>query len=899
MDIQAGIGYNVRMKNSLLSSAILFAATSALPAATLFETPVSVTGTGGENERKLSGPVELEPGARYLFSFTARRDGSGSGTVVTGPGCANVDWGISDPVPAPRQFVFRVPAGKAPRREKFHLGGWRMTGKVVFEDASVRPVKVVWGRSGEFELGHGEQLDGNRYSFTTLLGSAARNDSRPLASHTIGFNTDRWCAWGGGHVTYRHTVGRRNLLSGKALIRCGWYSAGSATVEARAGDGDWIEIGAVTNTSAYEFDLPPSLFPAQCVEVRARGLAKCSMQINSYTFEGRFDGAPAHAFGSTRYVDAATGDLLEHLRAPTFYDEDYGERISASGGVTLWRASPARKVPLTRRAPNAQAPAGEGIVICTAANEAESAQLVVFTEKKLEGVRVSIAGDLVSAAGARIEAAAADIRKVGYVNIDQPTDGTGCRAQWPDPLLPQSPDGCAIPGDMNQPFRIRVKPPKGTPKGIYRGTIQVRHSGDALDVPISVEVFGFELPDAMTCETAFGFSFPGVCRYHGLKTDAQREELLDKYLSLLSANHISPYNPAPLAPWRVSWKGVKEDPSTAVPVFDWTKWDAAMEKAFNHYHFNSFRMNVTGLGGGTFHSRTEPSIAGIPATNAAYHAMMAKYLGGIEAHLREKGWLDKAYIYWFDEPSPRDYEFVKTGFATLKRHAPALRRMLTEQPEQELFGYPNIWCPLTPNLHTASEKACRDAGDNFWWYVCCGPKAPYVTEFIDHPGVEMRLWSWQTWKESVHGLLIWATTYWTSYAAYPDFPQNPYEDPMSWVSGYSTKRGTKSAWGNGDGRLVYPPLAAADGRPKAPVMDAPVPTIRLEMLGDGIEDYEYFSILKRLLQRASAADRARLEPLLAVPEAVTKTMTDFSIDPSHLEAHRVKLARAIEELSRK
>jgi len=305
---------------------------------------------------------------------------------------------------------------------------------------------------------------------------------------------------------------------------------------------------------------------------------------------------------------------------------------------------------------------------------------------------------------------------------------------------------------------------------------------------------------------------------------------------------------------------------------------------------------VRGLGGGTFHARREPSMLGVPGTNEVYHVLMAKYLGGIESHLREKGWLNKAYVYWFDEPEPKDYDFVKNGFSTLKRHAPALRRMLTEQPEEELFGYPNLWCPLTPHLHAGAEAKCRAAGDKFWWYVCCGPKAPYVTEFIDHPGVEMRLWSWQTWKEDVQGLLIWATTYWTSYAAYPDSLQNPYEDPMSWVSGYSTKRGVKRAWGNGDGRLVYPPLSAADGRAKAPVLDAPVPSIRLEMLGDGIEDYEYFTMLKRRLARASAAERKRYETLLSVPESITKTMTDFSIDPSHIEAHRVKLARALEML---
>ena len=877
------------MKNQLC---FLLALSGAVAAAQpLFEMPFSVVGTGGENERRESEPVELAPGATYLFSFTARR-ASGSGCVVTGPGCANVDWYFQDPVSAVRQFVFRTPTGKS-RKERFHLGGWRMKGEMVFEAASLRPVKAVWQVQGGLTLGHGEAVDGNRYSFTSQMNSAGRNDSRALLSHTAGYNTQRWCVSGGQHVAYRHALDGRKLLSGQVTVTCGYHVQGGIDIEASADGATWTTLGALTNTGTAVIDLPAAFFPAAAVQVRIVGRPKTTLQVYGYSFDGTVDGAPACAIGSTRYVDAATGELVEQIRASTYYDEDYGERLSAADGIVYWRTSSARKVPPRRRPPEVQS--ADGLVIRTAANESEAVQLVVFAKDELKNVRVALAGDL--AAGAvRIPAASVDIRRVGYVHVTQPTDDSGCRAWWPDPLLPQDTAGCTVAANENQPFRVRVKPPKGTPRGVYRGTLAVMSSRGRQEIPLTVEVFGFTLPDTMTCETAFGFSAGTVFSYHRLKNIEQKRLVLDKYLRVLADNHISPYDPAPLDHWTVKWKGLKKDPRTATPVFDWTAWDAAMEKAFNVYHFNTMRLGVSGLGGGTFHARTEPSYMGYPATNELYHVLMAKYLGGIEAHLREKGWLDKMYVYWFDEPEPRDYEFVMNGFRTLKRHAPAIRRMLTEQPEAELLGGPNLWCPLTPHLHTADEPKCRAAGDRFWWYVCCGPKAPYVTEFIDHPGVEMRLWSWQTWKESVHGLLIWATTYWTSGCAYPDTPQNPYEDPMSWVSGYSTARGTKRPWGNGDGRLVYPPLAAANGRSAAPVLDDPVPTFRLEMLGDGIEDYEYFAMLQRRLVTATPEQRAKYEPLLAVPESVTKSMTDFSIDPAPIESHRVKLARALESL---
>lgn len=344
------------------------------------------------------------------------------------------------------------------------------------------------------------------------------------------------------------------------------------------------------------------------------------------------------------------------------------------------------------------------------------------------------------------------------------------------------------------------------------------------------------------------------------------------------------------------------DVNAMKPVFDWSRWDADMAFAFTNYHFNTFRMRIDGLGGGSFHARSEPIFMGYTEDKPEYHILLEKYLKGIQDHLEEKGWLDKAYIYWFDEPDPKDYAFVMNGFEKLKRYAPKLRRMLTEQVERELINGPNLWCPLTPHLTTPFTDARRAAGDQFWWYVCCGPKAPYVTEFIDHPGTEMRLWLWQTWKERVTGILIWETVYWTSAAAYPGQRQNPYLDPMSWVSDYAVKPGTKRPWGNGDGRFLYPPLAATEETRTEPVLEPPVDTYRIELLRDGIEDYEYFALLQRLLTQKGKSlresKRKAYQELLTVPSDITTSMTVFTKDPRLMEAHRDKLARAIEALSK-
>ena len=755
--------------------------------------------------------------------------------------------------------------------------------------------------------------------------------------------------------------------------------------------------------------------------------------------------------GDWRLTMALGGDssyqIGSDLFVSDFYNTNYGELLSVPDARgTIWWTSSGWKIPAGRGLPEKS---GTALLISAAQGESEAAQLVIRPEVDITNVNV-VASELKGLDGAEIDAKNIDLLRVYYHDVQIKTDSTGILGLWPDALPPLKP-GLTVKAGMNQPIWVRVNVPKDAKAGKYNGTITVKtDDGWTVSVPMQVEVFGFQLPDKMTCQTAFGFDAGALWRYHKPANGAQRRQLWDKYLKVYSQHHISPYNPTQLDNWSCALEGVENSwgaapmekvsqteggqsmylkdnkksanisygynkkfdiekgemklhleyktnpgntfticfshfdefgdwmrgrnrdfhvkgdgswqtfdvtfdsyPQGAVKfdvriyatlysdsgdrtgevwvdqfkltndttgktlidsdfrpleekdlklVFNWERWDAAMEKAFNEYHFNTIKMNVTGLGSGTFHSRNEPRFMGYAEGTPQYEKLIKEYFGEIEAHLKEKGWLDKAYIYWFDEPDPKDYEFVMNGFRKLKKYAPGIRRMLTEQIEDDLIGGPNLWCPVTPRLKKEQVPERKALGEQFWWYVCTGPKAPYATLFIDHPGTEMRVWLWQTWDYQVDGILVWASDYWSSPCAYPDSLQNPYEDPMSWVSGYDTPAGVRSPWGNGDGRFVYPPEAAADGKHNGPVMDDPVVSIRFEMLRDGIEDYEYFVMLKRLLTAKGAnlpeAKRAEYEALLTVPENVTRTMTDFTKDPATYEAHRLKLAAAIAELSK-
>lgn len=582
-----------------------------------------------------------------------------------------------------------------------------------------------------------------------------------------------------------------------------------------------------------------------------------------------------------------------------------GERLAdPAPGMAAWWASSGWKIARDLPPPAATNAAARVSLAC---NETEAVQIVLRSETNRTDIRVEPT-PFTGPGGAVLPRGSVEVMRVGYVTLAQPTDASGLAGDWPDPLFPLTGPLTLAAGE-NQPIWVRVTVPRDATPGLYTGALRVR-AGDAppANLPLRIEVYAFTLPDRATCTTALGLDWSAIDRRHGLRTEADRRKVYDAYLRSFSRHHISPYNPAPLDPIRETWPpSPKAGEETRRPLsveLDFSAWDRALACAFDEYHFNSVKVDFPGLGGGTYYETSAPALHGFAAGSPEYEELLASYGGQLVAHLRAKGWLDMAYVYWFDEPEPKQYDFVRRGFDTLARHAPGLGRMLTEQPEPALYGGPTIWCPILDAFRPDIAAERRARGEKFWWYICCGPKAPYVGEFIDRAGSDLRALLWQTWQNGVQGILIWETCWWTSSTAYPDEtrPQNPFTDPMSWAQGYGLAAGTRQTWGNGDGRFLYPPPAAAGEPPASPVLEGPVETIRWEMLRDGIEDYEYLAQLRAAMDRTPGLTPERLatlRALLDVPPDISRSLTDYTRDPSPIERRRAEIARALETLNQR
>ncbi len=241
---------------------------------------------------------------------------------------------------------------------------------------------------------------------------------------------------------------------------------------------------------------------------------------------------------------------------------------------------------------------------------------------------------------------------------------------------------------------------------------------------------------------------------------------------------------------------------------------------------------------------------------------------------KKQEWLDKAYFYpdKGDEPLSTavlnnikavNAQFTKK-FGAHKLLIPIHYNTLINQ-STDFFKYlendVTVWCPKTYFFNTQADKkfdsslytafytktmvdkfgefkdrmaAEKAGGDEVWWYVTRFPHNPEIALSINDEAVKHRLLFWQQKMYNVDGFLYYMC--------------NDWENAKAWTKKYEkTAAGTPVNF-YGNGVLIYPGGAlpeyiekyGSDGYP------GPIGSLRLEDIRDGVEDYDYFTILDRL-----------------------------------------------------
>ncbi|HID06464.1 MAG TPA: DUF4091 domain-containing protein, partial [Armatimonadetes bacterium] len=250
---------------------------------------------------------------------------------------------------------------------------------------------------------------------------------------------------------------------------------------------------------------------------------------------------------------------------------------------------------------------------------------------------------------------------------------------------------------------------------------------------------------------------------------------------------------------------------------------------------------------------------------------LGRVAAAFERHLMEKGWLDTAYTYLWDEPIGAHFPIVNLLTGTVKRSAPRLKNMITARGFPHALKYVDIWCPEIFSFDPQSAERERKRGKRIWWYVAFSCRHPYPNFWIDYPALDCRVVFWLTWKHRIDGFLYWSISNWWRV-------RDPLENTQTFPGA------------NGDGTLIYP---GSDG--------GPIDTIRWENIREGLEDYEYFVLLQKLVNEAVRRGVrndiiAHARKLLAIDDSLVRNYANWSHDPTAYLATRSKMAQAIEAL---
>merc|ERR1719409_92367 len=204
----------------------------------------------------------------------------------------------------------------------------------------------------------------------------------------------------------------------------------------------------------------------------------------------------------------------------------------------------------------------------------------------------------------------------------------------------------------------------------------------------------------------------------------------------------------------------------------------------------------------------------------------------------------------------------------------------------------DAWVHLYQEYDDAAAKAWLHSGPSkeYWGYHCIEPAGEeYLNTFIERPLIEERLLFWLAASRRYQGWLYWADNLWRScpQAPWPSPPKHVLSfanathpaltnfDPANYIWCKDPDR-LYDIFANGDGYFVYPGPAG------------PIPSVRLEAIRDGLEDWELFEMVKSPLSEDDGPARVRE----LVGEAVSSP-TEWVDDSTLLRRLRAGLLAAL------
>ncbi len=522
--------------------------------------------------------------------------------------------------------------------------------------------------------------------------------------------------------------------------------------------------------------------------------------------------------------------------------------------ATVWTATSMEKI-----RPSAAARDAASAHVSAARNEFESIQIAVT------GAASNVSATATDLAGPGGAVAAPRLYREALIDCPNASGLDGGTGTWPDALVPDTDEffgekrnafPFSVPAGETRAIWVEVFVPAGTAAGDYAGSVHVTWDGGDATVPVTLTVWPFTLPATSTLRSAFGFSYGGIPAGHGLSVGDDFSALRARY-GALALDH------------RITLSHV-DDGNTSTDHF--AAFYGPLLDGTAPTRLAGARMTAIELMG-------DPS-----AWSTAFHA---------------RGWFDRLFHYTCDEPPLTcAWSAIPSRAQSLAAADPNLRTLVTTTiQEANANGVTSSIDLIVPVINDLDDKpGSQFSGDQrgsydaflaasplreVWSYQSCmshgcggtvnvgNPSASdlyysgWPSYMIDATPVRNRAMQWLLFRYRVTGELYYETTYAYGQGA--------------WTNQWAFS-------GNGDGTLFYPGTPAQIGG----TTHVPVASIRMKLIREGMEDYEYLALLSRLGGEADAR---------AIADALFPHPYETSASSDQLLSAREQLAQKIISLT--
>lgn len=498
---------------------------------------------------------------------------------------------------------------------------------------------------------------------------------------------------------------------------------------------------------------------------------------------------------------------------------------------------------------------GNGISLKMAKNETESGSFYITNTGNAEISSFDLtAAELTNENGDKFPVDQMEVLAQKYVNVVSKSQGNTLKeyplGMQPDPLvridLYKGEKEDKVPVGCNQGFTVDFKTTAETPAGIYTGTFELDVAGNKQEIPVSVEVWDYALPEVSQTGGAFLIYERQVMQGEGTSE-------IDEYWYPAYFEHALKYKASPyMVP--NSLHGPSE-------------FFASVKKYWDHPNFVMY-----GFPHQTFVSSTETSEHYWPGTAMGDENNEIGYYEACLYYFVQKSaedgvnYLSRAYFYPYDEPANEqmyqtaidwcinlnalfekvsaraqadglfadcDPAFTAECLNTLEN----IDIVITAGVEHDRMREQDFsFCPIFTQLEKPrynqlfiEHEAKFDVSDTKWMYAHIRPNNPSPTLHIDDFLVSTRALKWVQKEYDVNAFLYY--DYCSSLSG------SVYQKDYHGENRYEIVNKSPGLSANGDGFLVYP-AARYYGA------EAPITSMRLMAYRDGMDDLDIMYLLE-------------------------------------------------------